>query len=279
MASFTKNIAAGNNFAFLGFIDSRGYLVGSTTTAPAPGAAGSGMIRLQGIKTAAPTVPEPEVVQVTGDDTLLGEFSFDSIAQRAFVVEFAIQDLETEALLLGTNVETLGEIKLGSLDILDAATLNCCLILQSRAQKQNAGVVGQSGWTGVIIPLATAKPLGRASFDERGPAVYRYQITPQIASNNPWGISILDANAGTTGTRYRPFNAENPITMHASTGNAVVTAFALDYQPISVAKTVTTATRVNVPLTSVQTTTPFGFTTTGTPIGGAPMVTLYEFSV
>jgi hypothetical protein len=279
MASFTKNIAAGNNYCYFGFIDSRGYLVGSTTTAPAAGATGSGMIRLQGVKVAAPTVPEPEVVQVTGDDTLLGEFSFDSIAQRAFIIEFAIQNLETEALLLGTNVETIGEIRLGSIDILDAPTLNGCLILQSRAQKQNTGVVGQAGWTGVIIPLMTAKPLGRASFDERGPAVYRYQITPQIASNNPWGISILEANAGTTGTRYRPFNAENPITMHAHTGNGVVTAFLLDNTPISVAKTVTTATRVNVPLTSVQTTAPVGMTTTGTPIGGAPMVTLYEFTV
>ena len=83
MARFTKNIAAGNNFNFLGFIDSRGYLVGSTTSAPAAGAAGSPMIRVQGAKTAAPAVPEPEVVQVTGDDTLLGEFEFDSIAQRS----------------------------------------------------------------------------------------------------------------------------------------------------------------------------------------------------
>lgn len=279
MPSFTKNIAAGNNYCYFGFIDNRGYLVGSATTAPAAGAAGSGMIRLQGIKVAAPTVPEPEVVQVTGDDTLLGEFSFDSIAQRAFIIEFAIQNLETEALLLGTNVETVGEIRLGVIDIIDAATLNGCMILQSRAQKQNPGVVGQAGWTGIILPLVTAKPLGRASFDERGPAVYRYQITPQIASNNPWGISILDANAGSAGVRYRPFNAENPITMHAHTGNGVLTAFTLDLQPINVAKTVTTATRVNAALASVQTATPFGMTLSGAPIGGAPMVTLYEFQV
>lgn len=279
MASFTKNIAAGNNFAFMGFIDSSNYLIGSAPTAPASGAAGSPMIRLTGIKSAAPAVPEPEVVQVTGDDSLLGEFEFDSIAQRAFTVEFAVQDLETEALLLGTNVETLGEIKVGALDILSAPSLNVSLIIQSRAKKQNAGVVGQAGWTGVIIPLATAKPLGRSSFDERGEAVYRYQITPQIASNNPWGITILSANAGTAGLRYRPFTSENPITMHAHTGNGVLQTFNVDYRPVSAAKTTIVSNRSALVTSAVATTAPYSVTTTSTaPISGAAIVTLYEFT-
>ena len=57
-----------------------------------------------------------------------------------------------------------------------------------------------------------------------------------------------------------------------------MTAFLLDNTPISVAKTVTTVTRVNAALASVQTTAPIGMTLSGAPIGGAPMVTLYEFT-
>jgi hypothetical protein len=279
MATFTKSIAAGNTYAFMGFIDSNGFMIGSATTAPAGGAAGSPMIRITGIKTASPTVPEPEVVQVTGDDTLLGEFDFDSLTQRSFTIEVAVQDLATEALLLGTNVETVGEIKLGALDILNAAELNACLIIQSRAKKQDTGSVGQSGWNGVIIPIATVKPLGRDTFAERGPAVFRYFVTPQLAGNNPWGVTILDANAGTTGLRYRPFTAENPITMHAHTGNGSLQSWTLDYAPISVAKTGLFGGRNVIAVSSVTTSAPYAVTTVATaPIGGRPLITVYEFS-
>lgn len=279
MGTFTKAIAAGNAKAFLGFIDSNGFLVGSATTAPAAGAAGSPMLALTGIKAASPTVPERDVVQVTGDDDLLGEFDFASLTSRSFVAEFAIQNLELEALLLGTNVETLAEIKLGALDVVSPAELNVCLILQSRAKKQNSGVVGQAGWTGVIVPLATAAPLGRDAFSERSPGVFRLQITPQTASNNPWGVTILDSNTGTTGLRYRPFNSENPITMHAHTGNAVLQTWTLDYQPVSAAKTSLTADRVALAVSSVSTSAPYSVTTSATaPIGDAHLVTVYEFA-
>lgn len=278
MASFNKSIAAGNAYAFIGFIDSNGFMIGSATTAPVSGAAGSPMIPLLGIKTAAPTVPEREVVQVTGDDDLLGEFDFSSHTSRSFVAEFAVQDLATEALLLGTNVETLGEIRLGALDVLNPAELNVCLIIQSRAKKQDAGTVGQAGWQGVIIPLATAAPLGRDSFSERSPGVFRLQITPQTASNNPWGVTILDANTGTTGLRYRPFNAEKPITMHAHTGTGALSTFTLDYQPVSAAKTSVTQRRVAASVSSVSTSSPYSVTVGAAPIGGAPIVTVYEFA-
>jgi hypothetical protein len=279
MATFTKSIAAGNTYAFMGFIDSNGFMVGSATTAPAGGAAGSPMIRITGIKTASPTVPEPEVVQVTGDDTLLGEFDFDSLTQRSFTIEVAVQDLEAEALLQGTNVETVAEIKLGALDILNSAELNACLIIQSRAKKQDAGAVGQKGWNGVIIPIATVKPLGRDTFAERGPAVFRYFVTPQIASNNPWGVTILDVNAGTTGLRYRPFTAENPVTMHAHTGNGALQSWTLNYQPISVVKTALFGGKNPIAVSAVTTTAPFAVTTiAAAPIGGLALVTVYEFA-
>lgn len=279
MATFSKSIAAGNTYAFMGFVDSNGFMVGSATSAPSSGATGSPMMRISGIKTASPTVPEPEVVQVTGDDTLLGEFDFDSLTQRSFTIEVAVQDLATEALLQGTNVETLGEIKLGALDILNPAELNACLIIQSRAKKQDIGAVGQKGWNGVIIPLATVKPLGRDTFAERGPAVFRYFVTPQLASNNPWGVTILDANAGTTGLRYRPFTAENPITMHAHTGNASLQTWTLDYAPVSAVKTSLISNRVALAVSSVSTTAPYSVTTSASaPITGASLVTVYEFA-
>src|SRR5574338_571992 len=173
MASFSKAAVAGNANAWLGFIDSNGFLVGATTSAPANGTAGSGMIPLTGIKEAAPAVPEQDVVQSTGDDGLIAEFDFTNITSRSFVAEFAVGNLDLDALLQGTLVETVGEIKMTGLDVVNPAELNVCVIIQSRAKKQDAGVSGQKGWSGIIIPIATAKPLGRGGFSERTPGTFR----------------------------------------------------------------------------------------------------------
>ena len=266
MASFTKAIAAGNAYAQIGFIDSNGFLVGS------------GLLDITGIKTAAPAVPDPEFVQVTGDDVLLGEFDFESLTSRGFVIETAVGNLELDALLQGTNVVSFGDGKIGALDVLNPAELNAMLIIQSRAKKYNTGVVGQKGWTGVILPLATVKPLGRSGFDERGAAVYRYSVTPQLASNAPWGVTFDDTNFGTPGLRHIPFNFENPITMHAHSGNGSLQTFTLTRAPISAAKTITYSARVAQVVTGVSTTSPYSVTISGTPIGGAQMTTIYEFA-
>lgn len=279
MATFVKSAVAGNTDCWLGFIDSNGFLCGSATTAPAAGAAGSPMMRLTGIKEAPIAVPERELVQSTGDDDLIAEFDFTNINSRSFVAEFAVENLTIDALLQGTLVETLGEIKMTGLDVLNMAELNVCLILQSRAKKQDAGVQGQKGYSGVWIPIATAKPLGRNGFSERTPGTFRLQITPQIAGNHPWGITIAEANAGTTGQRFTRFTAENPITAHAHTGNGVLQTFTLDSAPISAAKTTIVSARVALVTSAVSTTAPYSVTTTSTaPIGGAAMVTVYEYS-
>ena len=280
MAAPTKAISAGSSYAFLGFLDSNGYLTGASTTAPVAAAAGSMMLRLLGIKTASPTIPEPDVTQITGDDILLGEFTWDSNASRAFVIEVAVMDMTTEALLTGTNVQTWGQVSVGALDVAERAEDNVCLILQSRAKKQDTGVKGQAAWSGVIIPLATAQVLGRVSYSEREGAVYRINITPQLASYTPAGVTISTANEGTTGVRYYPFTSENPITMIRHTGNAVLATFnvSADYPVISAAKVYTHSNRVQATVSSVNTSTP-SFTLSSAPADGAAVVTLYEFDV
>lgn len=279
MPTYTKAAVAGNAQCWLGFIDGNGFMVGSATTAPSSGAAGSPMIKLVGIKEAPAAVPEAEVVQSTGDDDLIAEFDFTNTQSRSFVAEFAVDDLNLTALLQGTLVETVGEIKMTGLDVIAPAELNVCVILQSRAKKQDAGVVGQKGWSGTILPIATAKPLGRNGFSERSPGVFRLQITPQTAGNHPWGITIADANAGTTGQRFTTFTAENPITMHAHIGTGALQTFTLDYAPISAAKTAVYSRRVVQTTSTVSASSPYNVTISSTaPIAGSQMVTVYEYS-
>lgn len=279
MTSFNSAIASGFAYVQIGFLDSNGFFVGSSTSAPASGATGSGMTFVTGVKQASPNSGEPEYVQITGDGKLLGEFDYESLASRGFIIETSISNLTLDATLQGTNVVSFGDGKLGVMDIIDAAEINACLILQSRAKKYDTGSIGQKGWSGIIIPMAIVKPLGRASFEERGAAVYRYSVAPQVSDHTPWGLTILDSNFGTTGARYLPFNFENPITMHAHTGNASLQTWNLDRQPVSAAKTVLYSDRVALTVSSVSTSSPYSVTTSASaPITGAHLVTTYEFS-
>lgn len=278
MASFSKSIDAGNDYAFLGIRDSNGFLVGQGTSAPSQGASGSAMFRLLGIKEAPVTAAERSAVVATGDNgKVLATFNFLDPTPRSFVIELAVDDLERDATILGTTVQTIGEIKLGAYDIIDPAEINVSLILQSNAKKWNTGVVGQAGWGGYIIPLATAVPLSRNGFSESTPGVFRLQVTPQTADMDPWGITITDSTAGTAGLGFYKFDSEYPITMHAHTGTGALSTFTLDYKPVSAAKTKVYSARVAQTTTSVSTTAPYSVTISGTPIGGAQMVTIYEF--
>ena len=238
MSAPTRGIAAGTNLNFIGFYDQNGLLTGGTTTAPSAGvAAGNPFDHIYGVQTASPTVGEPDQVVITGDDIRLGEFDFESIASRAFTIELAAFDLDQEAQLLGTNVQTIGETKIGAMDIVDRVELNACIILQGRTKKQDIGVKGLKAYSGVIIPLCNVIPLGRGSFESRGAASWRYRVTPQVASNYPWGVTIAEATAGTTGLTYIPFTSDYPIHMHVFEGNGIATSWTLQHRPVAASKT------------------------------------------
>lgn len=277
MAGPNSGIAAGAQFTFLGFYDDNGFLTGGTPTAPSNGDTdGNPFVRLTGIKEASPTVGEPETEVITGDDTRLGEFDFDSIASRRFTADMAVFDLQQEATLLGTTVDTVGEMKLGVMDIVDRAELTACLILQGRTKKHDVATRGLKAWSGIIIPAATIIPLGRQAFSERAGAVYRLSITPQVASHRPWGITLSEALGGTLGATYMPFTSDYPIHINVWSGSGVVVNFKTKHRPISVIKTPVFVDRVQVGVDSV---TPGTRTValSSAPASGRRVISVYEF--
>jgi len=237
MAAPNRDVAAGSRYNQLFFYSSAGALTGSTTTAPSSGSTGSPAYHVIGWKTGSPTINEPETEVVTGDDVRLAEFQFESVAERRFTVDVAVNDLTLFARLLGTNVQTLGEIKVGAMDIVDADDINCGMIIQGKAKKFDSGSKGVAAYDGVIVPLATAKPLGRVAFEERAAAVFRFSISPQVADKHPWGITINESTVGSSGATYLPFTAENPVALHTFRGTGAETDFIVQHVPISVAKT------------------------------------------
>lgn len=227
-----RSASAGNKYSGLGFLNDDGILIGGSPTAPAAGAAGSGLIRLLGIKQVPLRIPDSQLVQDTGDDDLIAEFDFDSIESRRYIATMAVEDLDLLSALTGVPVESIAGGDWVADDITNAPEYNVCLIHQARAKKQDSTNRGEKAWQGVVVNLATAKYLGRDEFNERAPGVYRLSITPQLASYKPWGQTILDG-ALTEASRLYRFRSDFPYWMHAFTGTGALSTFNLDYKPVS----------------------------------------------
>lgn len=229
MAGPTKYIAAGTQYAFLGFVSNEyNTLLGSNTSAPAPGA-GSPMYRLLGIQAANPGVTESEDIDVPGDDGVLGQIQFPPDTLPSFVVELGAHDLTLESRLQGTNVQTLGQMQIGVLQPNEAENPDACLILQSKSKSKDDISGGAKAWSGMIIPRATAQPLGRESFEGRAASSTRVQFTTQAATHTPWGVTITDSNWGTTGAPIMTFTSEYPIFGERVTG--AITNYTLALTP------------------------------------------------
>lgn len=237
MTAPNKYSAAGVKYAFWGILDANANLIGDAL-APTTGSTGNAMIRLLGIQTANPGAVEGEDVPVEGDDGVIAKFQFEPNDTPTFIAQTGAFDLATEALMQGTAVETLGDLKIGVYQPVDPNYPDGMLILQGQTKKQDAGVKGAKAWSGYIIPLLTSQPLGREEFAGRTAGANRLRMTTQIASRKPWAVTIATADLGTTGAAILPFSADNPINAHRFTGNNSATTFNLpaDYPPVSIGK-------------------------------------------
>lgn len=232
--SFEQLIAMGVDLGFYGVVGSNGYLNGGSLVAPAAGnAAGSPMLRLKGIVGADPTVPEAEVIPVPGDNTNQGSFIVDSDASPAFTIEKSVFDMAVDALTQGTLVYQYGDIKLGVLQPADAGRPDMCWVLQSPVKRKDAGQEGRKGWSGYIIPLTSASPLGRDRFATRAVATDRIRVAVSKTSMLPDGLVLDDTNLGTTGGAMFPFTSDYPIYLQRWTGDGVATTFNLAFTPPS----------------------------------------------
>jgi hypothetical protein len=267
--------SAGNKYAFIGFLDTDGYLIGGTPTAPANGVSSSAY-RVLGVKETALTIPTPDTVQATGDDALIAEFQFNSIQPRAYTVTMAVGDLTLESYLAGTNVETIAGGSFVVNDTTELPSINICLIHQQRAVSQDSATRGVTGWAGYIVPLATATYLGRDSFSERSVATYSLSVTPQKATHYPWGVSFATASGTDDGTVI-DFQSSYPYHMAAFTGDGALAAWPVAYQPVSASRAGGWINRTSNPVLSVSTTTPYNVTITANAGAGVRGSILYQF--
>ncbi len=224
----TKLIAAGFERLDFMVLDSTGIAAGSTGTVSA-GATGSAAGRFLGVQTAEIRIGEPAEVPIPGDDGNQGTFIFGSDQIPGFDVIVGVHDLTNDGIFQGTNVLTEGSASIGVLDPTLPVYADLALVAVSRSKSKVPNSDGVANYTGVIIPKCQAVPLGRATFQGREGAGFRYRILPTRSSAYPWGRTLKDtaAGEGTAGGVIFPWSAENPMTMHRWTGDNTTTTFNL----------------------------------------------------
>lgn len=278
----TRGASMGVQYGFLGFYGDDDKLTGGTLDAPANGNQnGNPFDHILGIQSASPATPDPDTVQVNGDDDLIAEWELPSNATRRFNIDVAAFDMDQIAAIQDTNVVSFGDGKLGAEDIANLPEVNACLVLQGRTKKQDVGVKGRKAWSGVILPTAGIQWLGRVAFNSREGAAYRFSVTPQLADLLPWGVTISDL-FGTSGLRRVPFSFDNPIHIQVWRGDGAEDEFVTQHTPISVAKTKVIVQRPGFGAVeaSVSGVTPGTKTIAlaSPPADGATVVGIYEFS-
>jgi hypothetical protein len=248
--AFKQNLAAGVQQAWLSFLDSENFALGNAQTAIAAGDI-RGSYPFVGIQEMPTGILEGETVPVPGDDTTLGSFIFASADPREFLINFGQGDLNLDAMLQGTLVETLGGINIGLSDPGQPVYPTVCLIVNSRAIKRDSGQSGQAAWCGYIFPVVQLQPLSRETLTGRTAGVYRYKGTAQAAYNHPWGVTIAEAVNGDVSSFSFPFTSPYPLTLDAFRGNGIKTDWVLNKAPVDTNNTKPFVERVALAVSAV----------------------------
>lgn len=226
-----NRIGAGLRYIYYGIPNSSGYLQGTTTT-PATNGTMQRMQRLRGGQTFPLTLTEPERVPVSGDDEPLVQFTFPGEALPSGNFGLAVHDMDFDALIQGTLVETIGDIRAGALAPGGQIFQPIMLLIMREAKKYEGNVKGVQTWEAVLLPSVEATPLG-PEWTQRTFNPYNYAISLSKAARALYGATYTEGLRGTTELAIEPFDLENPIEIYGGFGNAVATTYALDTAPVS----------------------------------------------
>lgn len=250
LSNIKQFISAGFDMAQWAVRASGGYHLGPTGTI----AQGShaAMSRLYGAKTADVSIPEGDVVPITGDDGLLGTFIFASTDPITFTMEVGQADLSFAAQSQGLSLYTVDPYYSMNLIGIDAPVYeDVMLLLTSQAKSAESNQEG-SGYHHVLLPWANVFYLGVA-FNERGEKTFRYQITTNKSKFFPWGQLLNEVAIGTRAYTALEWFTERRITLETFVNNGAANSFVLTRAPVDAQHVL--AWRNGVPLTIAVTPT------------------------
>ena len=173
MDNVNRAIAAGFDMAMVAKLLSDEYTPGGISGTIANGSSASPS-RMYGAKSANPQLPAPTVVNVTGDDTRLGIFTFDSEESPNFDMTVAEMDMDIIAATQGTNVYTIGTYyDLNLIGPVGREFPDMLLWFVSQGKGRGPGNKG-AGYYSLVMPKTTLTYLGR-NFEERAAAAFSWR--------------------------------------------------------------------------------------------------------
>lgn len=271
-----ERIGAGFKFLFYGVVNANGYLIGNTADGPSAGDQdGEPMLRLTGARTIPIQAAEDEVVTVTGDDEPMTTFDFPAGTLPSGVFEQSERDMDFEALVQGTKVQSIGDLNVSPLMPSDASKPDLCYLIQRRAKKWESGSRGASAWEIYFVPKAKTTPLG-ANVEQRTFSPYRYSFTTSKSDRLPWGATFTEAAHGTTSAPFVVVESDNPVHLHAFQGDNSETVFNLAYTPKAAAKVHVYVDGVKQTVTTDYAVSGNVVTFVAAPADGARILVLYE---
>lgn len=273
----TKSLQAGVRDCWLSFLDPNDNIAIGNNITPIPVGQIRGSYPFVGIQTMPTGIPEGDTVPVPGDDITLGSFIFASDKPREFLMNFGQGDLELNALLQGTKVETFGGMKIGLADPSNPVYPTVSLIANTRCIIRSGANSGKEGWASYLYPVVQIQPLTRETLAGRTAGVFRYKAVAQQAFNHSWGITLSSLVNGNPASYVFETEQLYPLTQDAFTGNNVVTNWILNKTPIDTTRTQAVVERVVVAINSV---TPSTKTAVLTPAitSNQRGVVVYEYS-
>jgi hypothetical protein len=218
-------IAAGFDQGWYMLLDSGGVVAGASGSVSA-GAAGEAAARMKGVQTADLNIPEPETVDIPGDDIVQGQFIFAPGSLPSFTMETGVVDLTTGSRYQGTLVHDVGDLSYAIIQPNDPVYADVALLLTRRNKSKASGSDGVGGYEHCIIPRCNLVWLGAFPLAGRQGAVNRFRVSV-TTTDQPFatGVTMTNAVNGTSGGAIIIATSENPMTWHRFTADGVTTVF------------------------------------------------------
>lgn len=243
-----------------------------------PAASGSALsegFQIVGGKAYTLTIPDARIIAHTGDDRVLARDILPPLDTSTAELRVARGDFEILALLTGTNVTTVAEMKLiGHATDKQGYEPQFGLLLYQQAIDTDTGA---QSWRGFIIPKARIIPKPQGMQGDN-PSEITFQVLPYTVTRHLWGVPFQALVEGFTETETVEIHAEGKPWIVYAVGNGSVSSF--NFDPTRQAKS---AGKVYVTVDGVEktsgvdyTATVSGVTFTSPPASGEIIVIYYE---
>lgn len=180
-------------------VDSSGYVIGPTSTAPVAGNdAGTTLTRLLGVQNFPFSVVDSDRPTQKGDGGAIARFVNKPTDLPEAQATFGAWDLTFAALAQGMKVATVGGGSFMMGQPLSPTAADLMFVVQAPAKSTVTATLGSATFEGLIILKANVQPRGRDSFQTDSLPTYQYSMIGNYASAYPWGHAFTAADEGDT---------------------------------------------------------------------------------